>query len=304
MGDYVKNLYDLVMLLEDIGVKNPIENPKVSIIVPAYNVEEYIVKCLMSLVKQTLKEIEIIVIDDGSTDNTYSIACTFAEKDKRIKVITQPNQKQGAARNRGLDIAQGEFIGFVDSDDWVDLDYFEKMYNAAVKCNVNSAAAAMLREKNNKSKKHLAIYETKVYVGASNIVKAIDKHLETCGKIYKRECIGHLRFQEGVFYEDAPYSIRAIHLSNSLVTVPDTIYHYFSNRKSTIKQGLNEKNRQDKIVTNLDLINYCEENNINIGNWEILKERHFLWSIKHYKYYKDIYLLGLKVFTLKNIWRS
>lgn len=296
----INNLYYSRAEVQEYAIKEVCANPKVSIIVPSYNVEMYFAKCLMSLIKQTLKEIEIIIVDDGSTDSTYSIACAFAEEDKRIKVIKQTNQKQGAARNRGLDIAKGEFIGFVDSDDWVDLDYFEKMYNAVIENNVNMAAASMSRDKKDKAKVHLALKEKITCQGASNIVRALCRHLETAGKIYKREIVKDLRFGESVLYEDAPYTIRAIHLCNSLVTVPDTTYHYFSNPKSTVKKSLSPKNENDKISTNLDLINYCEENNIDIGNWEVLKERHLLWAIKHYKYHKDFYLFGIKIFT-KNI---
>ena len=103
----------------------------VSVIIPAYNVEKYIAKCLDSLINQSLKDIEIIIIDDGSTDKTPFIIKDYANQDKRIKVIAQTNQKQGAARNRGLEAASGEYIGFVDADDWVDLNYFEKLYETA-----------------------------------------------------------------------------------------------------------------------------------------------------------------------------
>lgn len=269
---------------------------KVSVIVPAYNVEKYIRRCLNSLVEQTLSDIEIIVIDDGSSDNTYSVVSSYAQKDSRIRLIKQNNQKQGAARNRGLEIAQGEFITFVDSDDWVDKDYLEKLYNAAIKYNVNIATASMVREKKDKSKIHLSLNTEAVYQGASAIIKAIDNHFETAGKLYRHEAIKDLRFTEGVLYEDGGYTIRAIDNCGSAVTVPEAVYHYFSNPTSTIKQKLSEKNKNDKISTNLDLINYCEENNIDIGNWSVLKERHFLWGIKHYKYFKDYYFFGLKIF--------
>ena len=272
---------------------------KVSIIVPAYNVESYISRCLDSLIKQTLKDLEIIVIDDGSMDRTLEVIKAYKKLDSRIKVIEQTNRKQGAARNRGLEIAKGEFIGFVDSDDWVDFDYFEKMYNAAVKHNVNIAAANATRDYKNKTKIHLKLEQEKAYYGANNIVKAIKNNLVVHSKIFRFDLIKDLRFPEGVFYEDAPYAIRAIHISDSLVTVPDTTYHYFSNQNSTMKQAVKGKNLEDKIMMNLDLINYCEENNIDIGNWEVLKERNLLWSVKHYKYYKNIYLLGIKILTLK-----
>ena len=123
----------------------PAENIKVSIIIPVYNVERYLPKCLDSVINQTLRDIEIICIDDCSTDGSYEILQEYASKDDRIIVLKQEtNQGQGVARNRGIDIAKGEYIGFVDPDDWIELDMYEKMYNQAknlnseiVICNIN-----------------------------------------------------------------------------------------------------------------------------------------------------------------------
>ncbi len=269
---------------------------KISVIIPVYNVEKYLRRCLDSLVNQTISDIEIICVNDGSTDKSLEILEEYAKKDKRIKIINQENQKQGAARNRGLEIAQGEFISFVDSDDWVDLDYFEKMYNAVISSNANIAVSSTKRNYKRKTKDHSKIKTNEVYYETNKILSAIQNNLVVWGKIFNFEIIKNLRFEEGVFYEDAPYAIRAIHLAKSVVTVPDTTYHYFSNPTSTIKQKLSTKNKNDKISTNLDLINYCEKNNIDTGNWEVLKERHFLWGVKHYKYFKDYYLFGLKIF--------
>ena len=106
--------------------------PKVSIIIPVYNVEKYLRQALDSVVNQTLKDIEIICIDDCSTDGSYEILQEYASKDDRFVVLKQEiNQGQGVARNRGLDIAKGEYIGFIDPDDWIELDMYEKMYNQA-----------------------------------------------------------------------------------------------------------------------------------------------------------------------------
>ena len=106
--------------------------PIVSIIIPVYNVEKYIEKCLNSVLNQTLKDIEIICINDGSTDNSLMILKEFAKKDKRIVLINQENKGQGESRNLGISIAKGEYIAFLDSDDWVEKDFYEKLYNQAV----------------------------------------------------------------------------------------------------------------------------------------------------------------------------
>lgn len=107
------------------------EKIKISVIVPVFNAEKYLKMCLNSLVSQTLKNIEIICIDDGSTDNSLAILDKFKSKDNRIKIIKQKNYGVSMARNNGISEAQGEYIGFVDADDWVDKDFFEKLYNAA-----------------------------------------------------------------------------------------------------------------------------------------------------------------------------
>ena len=270
---------------------------KISVIVPCYNIEKYIEKCLNSLINQTLKDIEIIVVDDGSTDKTFDIIKEYSKKDDRIIILRQNNQKQGAARNRGLDIAHGEFIAFVDGDDWVDLDYLELLYNAAIENNVNIAAASATRDYKNKVKIHTKFDEKKVYYGANDIVKGLKRNLVVHSKIFKREPIKNLRFEQNVLYEDAPYAIKAIDIENSLVTVPKAHYHYYSNPKSTMKLKLDRVRENDKISTQLQLVRYCLEHNIEFMDWEILIENHILWKIKHYIDKKVYYLFGIKLFS-------
>ena len=113
------DIESLKLEIDKFAIKEPVSKPVISVIIPAYNVESYIGDCLLSLIKQTFKDIELIVINDGSTDKTGEIIKLF-EKDKRVKVITQQNKGVSEARNAGLNIAQSEYIGFIDSDDWVD----------------------------------------------------------------------------------------------------------------------------------------------------------------------------------------
>ena len=106
-------------------------NPKVSVIIPVYNTEKYLRECLDSVVNQTLRDIEIICVDDGSTDNSLAILREYETKDSRIKVLTQENINAGAARNKGLSEATGEFLSFLDSDDFFEPDAIERMYECA-----------------------------------------------------------------------------------------------------------------------------------------------------------------------------
>lgn len=145
---------------------------KLSIIVPVYNVEKYLSKCLESLIHQTLQDIEIICVDDGSTDSSLEILKSFAKTDSRIKVFSQKNQGQSAARNLALKHAKGEYLGFVDSDDWVDLDYFEKLYRVAKSSNCDIACAGFKRCSRWKKSIIKSYKEQKVYTNINDIVKA------------------------------------------------------------------------------------------------------------------------------------
>lgn len=109
--------------------------PKISVIIPVYNVEQYLEQCLNSIITQSLKDIEIICIDDGSTDNSPKILADYQKKDERIKVITKKNEGQGIARNEGLKIAKGEYISFVDPDDWLEQGMYEFLYNKFIETN-------------------------------------------------------------------------------------------------------------------------------------------------------------------------
>ena len=131
--------------------------PELSVIIPVYNTDKYLEKSLDSLTSQTLKDIEIICVNDGSTDNSLAVLQKYADKDSRIIVINQEHKMQGAARNAGIKIAEGEYIGFVDSDDWVDKDYFEKLYNAVKKYDSDIALATNIRTGHGKTKKRLNI---------------------------------------------------------------------------------------------------------------------------------------------------
>lgn len=108
-------------------------SPKVSIVVPIYKVEKYIDRCLDSLLNQTLKDIEIILVDDGSPDNCPKICDEYVQKDARVRVIHKQNEGLGYARNSGMDVAAGEYIAFVDSDDFVDVKMFGTLYSEAKK---------------------------------------------------------------------------------------------------------------------------------------------------------------------------
>ena len=259
---------------------------KVSIIVPVYNTEEYLKKCLDSLINQTLEEIEIICVNDGSTDNSGKILKSYAKKDERIKVLEQENLKQGSARNNGVRVAQGEYIGYVDSDDWVDLDYFEELYNSAKKYDADIALATNIRVGNGKSKKRINITEEKLYTVLQDKFDVCKQAKNECptNKIYRKSFLekNNILWPENVYCEDKIYTLKAVYWANSIVTVPDIKYYYFRNPKSTVNTKFPQHSKKlinDKIAARREVLYFLKNNNAQIRDrefWAIKKEQKFL----------------------------
>lgn len=294
MGIFLEKALSETLALQKKCVKNAIESPKVSIIVPAYNTEKYISRCLSSLISQTLKEIEIIIVDDGSTDDTSLIAEEFSKADARIKIITQTNQKQGAARNNGSKIATGEYIGYIDSDDWIDLEYFEKLYNSAKKYNADIALATNIRIGKNKYKKRLNITKEEVFTTLQEKFDACRQYKNECptNKIYKLSLLkeNNITWPEGCYCEDKLFTAQAIYYAKKLVTVPGINYYYYQNPTSTVntrskkhsKVLINDKNAARKAV-----IEFLKEKNAPIRDKEF-------WAIK-----KEINFYKIPIITIK-----
>lgn len=241
---------------------------KVSIIVPVYNVEKYLKKCLESIINQTLKEIEIICINDGSRDKSLEILKKYANKDSRIKIINKDNEGQSVARNIGIKEAKGEFLGFVDSDDWIDLDYFEKLYNTAKKYQADIACAGFKRcnffnksiRKSYKSENVLTEINQKVK--ADNL----PEHNYIWNKIYKTDVWKNFNFtfEKGRYYEDVALVIKFLYFFEKLVTVPNTYYYYRRNNSSTVAKK-NKKFKNDAAWANSESRNFAKEHGIYLG---------------------------------------
>lgn len=255
---------------------------KVSVIIPIYNTEKYLNKCLNSLTHQTLSDIEIICVNDGSTDKSIDILRNFASQDHRIKIIEQENKKQGAARNAGMKIAQGEYIGFVDSDDWVDLDYFEKLYISAIKHKADISLGTNVRINKNIFKKRLNIKEENVYISLQDKLDVNIQWKNPCptNKIYKKTLFEKydIKWPEGVYCEDKIFTLKAVYYANAVVSVPNVNYYYYKNPSSTVNnkkiQHL-KKVQADKNNANYEVIRFLREQNANVRDknfWAITKE--------------------------------
>ena len=257
-------------------------NTKISIIIPVYNVEKYLERCLNSIVNQTLYDLEIICINDGSPDNSLEILERYSKQDKRIKIINQENSGLSVARNTGMEIAVCEYIGFVDSDDWVDSNFYENLYNSAKKYNTDIAVASVLRERIKYSSYRIKYNNEKVYTEKSEIFNACDcpNICYVWNKIYKTEFFKsqNLKFQEGMFFEDILFTTKILGNSKSLVTVPNTYYHYMVNDgTSIVKSNHTLKKNQDRYNNQKEAILFCLENYIKI------KEKEYCINNKTYK---------------------
>lgn len=239
--------------------------PKVSVIVPVYNVEKYLEKCLETLISQTLKDIEIICINDGSKDSSLNILKKYALNDERIKIIDKHNEGLSAARNDGLNAATGEYIGYVDSDDWVDLNFYEKLYNAAKKYNAEAACANIIRC-GNKVKKYKLKFENEQFI-TDNVEKLkatkIPKYNYVWNKIYKRTSLQNLNitFPYGRYYEDMCWSIKILYYLNGLVTVPECAYYYRRNEYSIVSTK-SAKHVSDAMESEKEMIEFAEEKHL------------------------------------------
>jgi glycosyltransferase involved in cell wall biosynthesis len=241
--------------------------PKVSVIVPVYNAGKFLVRCLDSIISQTLLDIEIICINDGSTDDSLEILEKYAAKDSRMVVFRQDNLGQGAARNVGLESARGEYVGFVDADDWIELNYFEKLYGAAKKYDADMACCGIVRRyPSSRSRTKLHIGEEKVYSTTVEKyeVAEIPRRCYIYNKIYRRSEIERhgLRFPEGVYFEDIGFSIRALHHLKTMVTVPEVIYFYWVNHQSTTRQ-MTDKKQRDLLAARADFVDFAGRHHIN-----------------------------------------
>lgn len=277
--------------------------PKVSVIVPVYNAEEFLEQCLESIVNQTLRDIEIILINDGSTDNSAKICEEYAKKDSRIifETISTSNCGPSIAKNKGLGFAKGEFIGFIDSDDWIDLDFYEKLYNAAIETSSQIAVTNIIRKREYHQKYRIHYEKQEVFESVQEKINScnIPEMCYMWNKIYHRETFkkNGLLFEENVFYEDVRLLIKVIYSLGRLVTVPDANYYYRVNKKSIVKSCPGAKKLKDHYEALLELLSFADGHNIKIDEKvrSITKDKKYflniLWLKIKRRYSSEIFYL-------------
>jgi glycosyltransferase involved in cell wall biosynthesis len=221
---------------------------KISLIIPVYNVEQYLERCLTSCVSQdiSLDEYEIIIINDGSKDNSLSIAERFEKEYKNITVYSQKNQGLSAARNKGLSLAKGEYVWFIDSDDWIEPNCLENLLSQLNDMDV--AAMGYIKAYNNSSKNVIVDYSNKNIYSSRSLLMS---HYYTQAQmyIYRREFLidNSLKFYKGIMHEDNEFTPRMLYLATNLVIVDKPIY-YFYKRPGSITTSINPKKAYDLII--------------------------------------------------------
>ncbi len=212
--------------------------PLISIIVPVFNVEAYVERCIESLILQSYQNIEIIIVDDGSTDNSGKICDKYRERDSRIKVIHKQNGGLADARNTGLDKAKGEYIAFVDSDDWVAADYVNEMYKVLVLNDSDIAVCKFQKVSHNRVISHRSNEIQKVYVREEAVKQLLYQKISTsvCGKLYKIDLWNGMRFPVHRLYEDVEPSYFIFNKCKKIVCVNRILYFYYLRNNSIVNQ--------------------------------------------------------------------
>lgn len=216
---------------------------KVSIIIPVYNAEKYLRQCLDSLVDQTLDDYEIILVNDGSKDSSEAIIQEYrARYPERINAVTVENGGQGRARNIGMELAQGEYLGFVDSDDWVKPDMFLRLCRAAEREDADVAVCGIENRYDDGRCEFPPLRQGGRAVAAAG---------SACNKLFRRSAVGDLRFPQGLWYEDFSFSARLLCRACAIAWVDEPLYIYRRGHESTMTNN--------NALKNLDMLKIMEE---------------------------------------------
>lgn len=259
---------------------------KISFIVPVYNVEKYLIECLESLINQTYEDIEIIAVNDGSTDGSLVILEKYACKDKRIRIINQKNYGLSAARNTGMMYASGDYIFFVDSDDYISLDSARILYDN-ISCfspenypdiiffSIYTLKNGILSEvKYSCDKKELTNgIETLEFLIKNKMLNA-----SVSSKVFRSKFLidNSIRFIEGIRYEDMYYTIKSLILSKKDLSISDRLYVYRLDNTGSITNTIRH-NDTDVLITLHEIVDILYNNYPDFEKSQIWRERMFSW---------------------------
>ena len=236
----------------------------ISVIVPVYNVEKYLHKCIKSILDQTYKNLEIILVNDGSKDNSGMICDEFAKIDSRVKVIHQLNQGASVARNVGIDVSNGDYIGFVDSDDFIEPDMYELLLKNLLKNKVDVSICGIKNIDSNSNGIDVFDSTPEIYKVFSTYEameslcenKTINFSFNT--KLFKKCLFEKFRFREGIIFEDMDLMYKIIDISNSVFYTSAPKYNYVFQSSSTLHQPFSKK-RLDSICVYKEFLSFISK---------------------------------------------
>ena len=282
--------------------------PIISIIVPIYNVGKYLPRCIDSILNQTFKNFELIIVNDGSTDNSGVVCDDYTKKDTRIKIIHKSNGGVSSARNAGLYLAKGKYIGFVDPDDYIDKNMYEKLYRLCIDNNSDIAICRFNREINGNIQNKEGTEE----IIKLNNVEAMNElfkgnlyRFSLCNKLFSNKCFNDVLFPEGRIHEDLSTTYRLFANSKSSIYINYCGYIYVKRENSILTSIFNEKRLQafigwDEIIEFMDK-NYKELNNQVIATFTYWCMDNISYILKQVNDFdkKKKYLSRIKEYTTK-----
>lgn len=232
----------------------------ISVVVPVYNVEDYIHKCVDSIINQTYRNLEIILVDDGSTDNSGRICDEYAEIDERIKVIHKENGGLSDARNAGIDISKGDYLGFVDSDDYIDADMYRILMNNMKNADADISTCVRIMYTGDDSIP-LCEENTTVCLNSYDAIKDLFTknrfvYPMAWDKLYKREMFSNIRFPVGRLYEDAAVMYHIFEKADKIVATEKQMYYYVKRQGSITSSLYSKKKILHKFENMINAINY------------------------------------------------
>lgn len=224
--------------------------PLISVIIPVYNVEQHLEKCLESVLKQSLRDIEVICVNDGSTDGCAKILKKFAANDKRLKVITQENKGLSVARNNGLSHATSEYIAYVDSDDFVHPEFLQKLYEMAQEYKADIVGCDFAKIYANEDLPNIQNLKPKEYSPALPVLLHRKNfiHFNVWNKLYTRAVIKSIDFVPGIYFEDWVYNSCVFAGAKSFVWLGEKLYGYRISDNSIMRSRFNRKKLDDYVT--------------------------------------------------------
>lgn len=231
-----------------------------SIIVPVYNVEKYLDKCLASILRQTFKNFECIIIDDGSPDNSNAIIDKYVKLDQCFKVIHQKNMGLSAARNAGLDIAKGEYVVFVDSDDYIADDYLEKFALKIADTDADIVICGFIEAYKDYEKNKVFAAESTEVIKQNILADVWPSYV--WNKCYKKDLFTNIRFPVGKIFEDILTIPKLCRYARKIVCIPDKLYYYNRQNENSITANMSSEKMYNLFQGHLKNRNLAIMNNI------------------------------------------